>query len=395
ATSDNCEVAGVTQTPAPGIIIDEDTRIFLTVTDASGNTAECDFMLRLTEDEVLEIGCIDDQTIRLTTSCSFTLPDYTEDAEVNFSGATVVQSPAPGTVITTNTTVKLTASRNGETDECTFEIILNDIVAPEIKCIDNDTEFALVNGFLTLTPADLDEGTTDNCSFTFSLSQTTFTAVGTYSVSLRATDANGNYTECTRNIKVVEPGQANRPPVAGDNEYTVTMNNVLTIPAPGILSNDSDADGDTLTALLQANVTNGNLSLNSNGSFTYTPNNNFVGNDIFTYVANDGSLNSNIANVTIRVTDKEPEEPEVPVDFEEFIYIYPNPTTGPVNFYVPRSQIIQKVELFDSRGRFILNKEFPKGTTQYSMDLSGLQSSVYIFKIITESGYRIIRVIVK
>jgi hypothetical protein len=49
--------------------------------------------------------------------------------------------------------------------------------------------------------------------------------------------------------------------------------------------NDTDADGDTLTAILGTGPANGTLTLNANGSFTYTPNANFNGPDSFTYLS--------------------------------------------------------------------------------------------------------------
>jgi hypothetical protein len=77
----------------------------------------------------------------------------------------------------------------------------------------------------------------------------------------------------------------------------------LTEPAPGVLGNDTDPDdGDLLTAIPVDNPTNGTLTLNSDGSFTYTPNLNFFGTDSFTYVANDGTSDSDVAaTVTITV----------------------------------------------------------------------------------------------
>ena len=68
------------------------------------------------------------------------------------------------------------------------------------------------------------------------------------------------------------------------------------------MANDSDIDSGTLTAILGTNVSNGSLTLNSDGSFDYAPNANFNGTDGFTYTANDGNANSNIATVTINVT---------------------------------------------------------------------------------------------
>jgi hypothetical protein len=70
---------------------------------------------------------------------------------------------------------------------------------------------------------------------------------------------------------------------------------------PGVLGNDSDADGDALTAVLVSGPTSGALVLNPNGSFTYTPNAGFFGSDSFTYKANDGLADSNVVTVTITV----------------------------------------------------------------------------------------------
>ena len=80
-----------------------------------------------------------------------------------------------------------------------------------------------------------------------------------------------------------------------------TRTTPLNVPAPGVLGSDTDVDGDTLTAVLVADVANGTLTLNANGSFDYLPDLNFNGSDSFTYKANDGALNSNIATVTITV----------------------------------------------------------------------------------------------
>ncbi|CAB1057475.1 Fibronectin type III domain protein [Olavius sp. associated proteobacterium Delta 1] len=90
-------------------------------------------------------------------------------------------------------------------------------------------------------------------------------------------------------------------PVAADDNYSVNEDTTLVISAPGVLSNDSDSDGDTLSAELQSNVSNGSLTLNADGSFSYSPNENFHGTDAFIYNNDDGSLNSNPATVNITI----------------------------------------------------------------------------------------------
>lgn len=90
-------------------------------------------------------------------------------------------------------------------------------------------------------------------------------------------------------------------PVAVADAYAVNEDAVLTVVTPGVLGNDTDAELDSLTAVLVSGVTNGVLVLNPDGSFTYTPNADYNGPDSFTYKANDGSLDSNVVTVSITV----------------------------------------------------------------------------------------------
>ena len=93
------------------------------------------------------------------------------------------------------------------------------------------------------------------------------------------------------------------PPTTVDDSYSTEEDTTLNVSAPGVLSNDTDADSDPLTAVLDMPPTNGSLQLNSDGSFDYTPNTGFTGNDTFTYHANDGMYDGNTATVTIEVTE--------------------------------------------------------------------------------------------
>jgi VCBS repeat-containing protein len=94
----------------------------------------------------------------------------------------------------------------------------------------------------------------------------------------------------------------NDPPVAAGDAYSTLEDIALTVLAPGVLGNDNDVDGDTLTAVLVSGPAHGSLTLNANGSFIYTPSPNFNGSDAFTYKANDGSADSNVATVSLTVT---------------------------------------------------------------------------------------------
>ncbi len=72
-----------------------------------------------------------------------------------------------------------------------------------------------------------------------------------------------------------------------------------------MLANDSDVDLDSLQAILVDDVTGGSLTLNPDGSFEYTPDPGFVGNDSFTYRASDSNLDSNLATVYLEVVSNE------------------------------------------------------------------------------------------
>ena len=105
------------------------------------------------------------------------------------------------------------------------------------------------------------------------------------------------------------PPPTNDPPVANDDGYSTTQDTQLSVIAPGVLANDTDANGDPITAVLETDVGSGTLNLSADGSFTYTPNTGFTGSDSFTYRADDGTDPSNIATVSITVEATPPPPP--------------------------------------------------------------------------------------
>ncbi|HYM03576.1 MAG TPA: Ig-like domain-containing protein, partial [Stellaceae bacterium] len=98
------------------------------------------------------------------------------------------------------------------------------------------------------------------------------------------------------------------PPVAANYQYTMLHDRTLSVTAPanGVLANDTDPQGLALTAVLDQGPAHGALTLNTNGTFTFTPSAGFVGNDSFTYKANDGFVSSADGTVKIAVTDTAP-----------------------------------------------------------------------------------------
>lgn len=109
----------------------------------------------------------------------------------------------------------------------------------------------------------------------------------------------GNSTSVLARLRVGAGN--NQAPVASDDLYATQAGATLQVPAPGVLGNDEDANGDSLSAVLIAPPTNGTLTLATNGSFNYTPAAGFSGIDSFTYRAGDGLRESETAVVRIRV----------------------------------------------------------------------------------------------
>ncbi len=96
------------------------------------------------------------------------------------------------------------------------------------------------------------------------------------------------------------------PPVALNDNYSVVADNTLGVDGnSGVLANDITYGG-ALSAVLVSQATNGSLTFDSNGAFVYEPNTGFMGTDVFTYHANDGTYDSNIAAVFIDALDAHP-----------------------------------------------------------------------------------------
>jgi VCBS repeat-containing protein len=94
---------------------------------------------------------------------------------------------------------------------------------------------------------------------------------------------------------------ANDAPVAGNDQFSVDEDTLLSVNAKGILANDYDLDGDQLMLAVKSQPGHGQLVLRMDGSFTYMPQKDYNGPDAFTYQLSDGQTTSNVATVSISV----------------------------------------------------------------------------------------------
>jgi uncharacterized repeat protein (TIGR01451 family) len=124
-----------------------------------------------------------------------------------------------------------------------------------------------------------------------------YTITNTATITSSADEANSINNHDIEVITII-----NLPPTGYDNTYRIREDGVLTRTASGgVLGNDVDPNGDILTATLVTDVLSGMLTLNQDGSFTYTPTLDFYGTDSFVYRAYDGHGGTATATATIDV----------------------------------------------------------------------------------------------
>ena len=182
--------------------------------------------------------------------------------------------------------------------------------------------------------------------------------VGSDSFTYQAYDGSNYSNTATVNIQITQAGE-NNPPIAQNDSYETRFNIALEVETPGVIVNDTDPNGDNLSATVITSVSNGTLNFNSDGSFTYVPEDGFTGNDSFVYTLNDGELDSNEATVTINVKENQP-----PISNADTYSVLENTTLLiPANGVLTNDKdpdgdaIIVSIEQESTQGEVILNED--------------------------------------
>lgn len=162
-------------------------------------------------------------------------------------------------------------------------------------------------------------------SWSFADYQVWFTDIVTATVSYVGSAASGDGTDTLTGVETFsfldaiygftelfdlfgDPAPANRLPAAEADSATTAEGRAVTI---AVLGNDSDPDGDALTLTGAGNGAHGTVTLNADGTLTYTPNAGFSGQDSFAYTVADGKGGTATAQVTI-VVEPLPEDVPAP-----------------------------------------------------------------------------------
>lgn len=173
-------------------------------------------------------------------------------------------------------------------------------------------------------------------------------------------------------------GNFNSPAIAVCDNYNIdyTGEPIYIDASNGVLNNDYDLDGNNMIALVLDNAINGNVHINEDGSFYYSPNIEFSGIDEFSYVIFDGYSLSAPANVFLDVYNTAIIDDDLFTQKENMLTIFPNPATDFVN--IKSKESINDISIFDSNGRRIIEKHI--NDYNYSLKLSSLNQGVYFLK---------------
>jgi hypothetical protein len=131
------------------------------------------------------------------------------------------------------------------------------------------------------------------------------TTTFTYVVASKVGDSCPQASAGTATVTItVTP--VNDAPTAVADGFIALKDHTLNVAAPGVLGNDSDVDGDALSAVKTSSPAHGVVTLAPDGGFSYKPAAGFVGSDAFAYKASDGTDQSLQRIVTINVVDLPP-----------------------------------------------------------------------------------------
>jgi gliding motility-associated-like protein len=293
-TADNCSVASVVN-DAPAIFPEGLTTVTWTVTDAAGNSATSTQTVTVTDNENPSPLC-QNITVQLdaTGNISITPAQIDNGSTDNCGIATLALSQTSFTCaqVGANPVVLTVTDIHSNVSTCAAIVNVEDIIAPTALC-QNVTVQLDPSGVAIVTPAQIDNGSFDNCGIaSLALSQTSFGCfnVGVNNVTLTVTDVNGNVSTCGAIVTVndnVAPGFATVPSDITESAVNGLCGRVVTYPIPSYF----DACGAVITQTDGSGLTSGDIFP--------------VGVTTQTYSLTDASGNSIDTSFTITITDDE------------------------------------------------------------------------------------------
>lgn len=324
--NDNCDATPfVTQSLPIGSPASGTTNITLTATDASGNSSTCSFDITVNDTEPPTVDCPADQVEALSASCDFTVSDYSALVSTDDncdSSVDLVQSPAAGSTVSSNTTVTFTATDDDSNiGTCSFQLILEDQTDPTISCPVDQTvalgancQFIVAN-YIGLTTS------SDNCDPSLSVTQSPLAGSligGSTVVTVSAEDASGNVGTCSFNV-IPEDVDA---PTIFDCPTDITVDNDEAI-CGAVVTYPTITSLDNCAGIVVPTLDQGQLS----GTVFD------VGTTQVVWIADDG--NGNTTNCEFEVTVNDTEDPIIICPGDITVNVDPSTCGATVTYTLP------------------------------------------------------------
>ena len=359
------------------------TNVVLTVTDGDPSctvddvfsvtiASVNDLPLTVTEEiSVVSGGTVSNLNDGITTS----LLANDIDADGNPLTANLITPPINGT-LTLQTNGTFVYTHNGSsTSTDTFYYAANDgynngntvsvtiyinnppvAVADTIAVLESGTATKTTDGQSSLLWNDTDADASDVASLTAvkitdpSHGSLTLNSDGTFTYVHNGDDqSSDSFTYSADDGKIVSSPITVSIAVTGTNDTPVAYDDTIIVPLGGtattldngytsFATNDIDPDGDTLTVSIVSSPSYGTISLNPGGTFSYVQNGTINAGDSFTYKVNDGSLDSNIANVNVYLSCTPCTESIIEAGVNGVSFTYTDCLCKTVRVYVPRGK---------------------------------------------------------
>jgi hypothetical protein len=260
-STDNCNIASMTVSPNTFNCSNiGDNTVTLTVTDGSGNVSTCTATVIVLSGGQPTVHC-KNATVYLNGNGQVTLTsaDVVQSATGGCGSATTI-SISPNTFncsqIGTHTVTVTATDANGATATCTATVTVLDNTAPVALC-KNATVTLNANGQATISTADINNGSTDNCGIaSMTVSPNTFNCsnIGANTVTLTVTDGSGNTSTCTATVTVLGGGQ----PVVHCKNATVYLNGngQVTLTSADVVQSVTGGCGSTTTISISPSTFN-------------------------------------------------------------------------------------------------------------------------------------------
>jgi hypothetical protein len=272
--------------------------VTLTVTDANGNTSTCDATVTI-EDNIAPTALCQDITVQLDATGNVTITSAQIDNGSSDNCGAVTLTIGGGadqtfdcTSVGAQTVTLTVTDANGNTSTCDATVTVEDNIAPTALC-QNITVQLDATGNVTITAAQIDNGSSDNCgAVTLTIgggADQTFdcTSVGAQTVTLTVTDANGNTSTCDATVTIED----NIAPTAICQNITVQLDatGTVTITSAQIDNGSSDNCGP--------------VTLTIGGGADQTFDCSSVGAQTVTLTVTDANGNTSTCDATVTIED--------------------------------------------------------------------------------------------